>query len=80
MTEICSCGYPLKDAQYIKDELDHDHKSCPGCSKNSGHHVFYPIEEFHERNMGDGRVIVQSYCVSCRNRKPPILSPSFECP
>lgn len=31
MTEICSCGYPLKDAQYIKDELDHEHKSCPGC-------------------------------------------------
>lgn len=79
MTVNCVCGASLKYAQYFKDKFGNEHKTCPKCSQNAGHHVFYPIETFHERDMGDGRVIVQSHCSSCRSYLPPKEIPSFEC-
>lgn len=76
---VCSCGGRLDESQYCKDDFGNTFKSCPRCSNTSGHHVFYNIEEFGERNMGDGRIIAHSYCPSCRNYQGPSLIPAFEC-
>ena len=77
--EICTfCSLPLHRAQ----QVEHDgqtFKSCPKCSASAGYHVFYPIEDFGDRNMGDGRNIVQSWCSSCRNNADPVLAPAFTC-
>lgn len=79
MMGVCSCGGRLDESQYSTDSLGNRFKSCPRCSQISGHHVFYIIEEFGERDMGDGRVIVQPYCPSCRNYQERSLVPAFEC-
>lgn len=42
-------------------------KSCPSCSVAAGAPVFYPVEDFGLRAMGDGEFTVQSYCPKCRS-------------
>lgn len=41
-------------------------KTCPSCTRKQGVEFYRPIEKFGSRNMGDGVIIDQSYCVECR--------------
>lgn len=78
MDRCSSCSEPLRDSLY--EELEgQEYKSCPKCSADAGHHVFYRIEEFGDRDMGDGRHIVQSWCQACRSELKPSIPPSFTC-
>ncbi len=44
-----------------------DPTSCPNCEKVAkGHHGI--ISLFGLRNMGDGTIKVQSWCIECRNK------------
>lgn len=78
MSVPCShCGLPLHrsverylDGQYLK--------SCPKCSEQTGHHVFYRAEEFGERNM-DGIIRIQSWCRGCRSKHPYALDVIARC-
>ncbi|KAB7896427.1 hypothetical protein GA565_10775 [Rouxiella sp. S1S-2] len=79
MSGICSCNVRLDDSQYCIDSFGNTFKSCPRCSQISGHHVFYTTDEFGEKDMGDGRVLLQTYCPSCRSYKNRPLVPAFEC-
>ena len=74
----CSCGDPLNESvvmTYHGERL----KSCPHCSTRAGRHQFLSEAYFGTRDMGDGRVIVQSWCPECRSDLPE-PSPTAECP
>lgn len=78
MERCSSCSDPLRDSLHAEHE-GQEYKSCPKCSANAGYHIFYKIEEFGDRDMGDGRHIVQSWCQACRSDLKPTLQPSFTC-
>ncbi len=78
MNNQCSCSNQLNESQYI-DFNGATYKSCPSCSVREGHHVFYRFEDFGLRDMGDGRVLCQPWCPSCRNQQTPALIPAFSC-
>lgn len=78
MEDICSCGKPLRDAITLERD-DGVLKSCPECSGRAGRHVFYREDDFGTRDMGDGRVIPQSWCPTCRSDSIPSTRPAFEC-
>lgn len=64
--DVCSiCQQLLHDSVIIEKDGE-VFKSCPSCSGNAGTHVFYKYYDFGMRNMGDGRLIVQSWCPGCR--------------
>lgn len=64
--EVCArCGHSLHDSVIIEKDGE-VFKSCPSCSSKAGAHVFYKYDNFGMRNMGDGRFIVQSWCLGCR--------------
>lgn len=46
-----------------------EYKSCPACSAREGGSVFYPVEEFGERQIAPGEFTVQSWCPACRSGK-----------
>jgi hypothetical protein len=46
---------------------DDDVKSCPNCSVEAGHHVFYGYDDFGYR-MLNGHETLQSWCMACRSR------------
>lgn len=80
MSECCRCGLSLNESQYGLDDHGHRCKTCPGCSQRVGYHVFYRLEEFGMRDMGDGRgEIIQSYCRPCRSHSEDYLAPAFTC-
>lgn len=65
---ICeSCNTSLRDSMLALDAAGNQFKSCPRCSVNAGHHVFYRYDDFGIRDMGNGRHIVQSWCPGCRS-------------
>ena len=76
---VCStCQQSLHDSVVIERNGE-VFKSCPSCSSNAGIHVFYKYDDFGMRNMGDGRLIVQSWCQGCRlqdGMKPKLV---FKC-
>lgn len=72
------CKAPLNESLYALDN-GVEYKSCPRCSENAGHHIFYKSSYFGIRDMGDGRSIIQSYCPSCRAGQHPAIAPSFTC-
>ena len=75
----CSCKTDLRDSVCMT--LDGVRlKSCPNCSKRKGRHVFYLEEYFGYRNMGDGRVYIQSWRPECRAENPSTSTPKYECP
>lgn len=41
-------------------------KSCPRCSVRAGEFVYKSLAEFGERQMEDGRMLIQSWCTDCR--------------
>ena len=73
---VCDCS--LNESQ---DAVHNgiDYKSCPKCSADAGVHVFYQIEDFGYRDMGDGRNIVQSWCRACRGEVKPGIPPAYTC-
>lgn len=77
--EVCStCQQPLHDSVVIEKNGE-VFKSCPSCSSKAGTHVFYRYDEFGMRNMGDGRLIVQSWCPGCRLQNDFKPSSTFNC-
>lgn len=76
---ICNgCQRPLRES--IKFEQNGQiYKSCPECSGNAGHHVFYRLDDFGDRDMGNGRIIPQSWCPACRSDLLPLVSPALTC-
>ncbi len=78
MPDDCSCGEPLRES-VVMTVGSKRLKSCPECSGRAGHHVFYDEASFGVRNMGGGRVIVQSWCPACRGGMPPDGPAAFEC-
>ena len=43
-------------------------KSCPRCSVEKGELVFYPLDDYGERTLEDGKIVPQSWCRGCRNK------------
>ena len=74
----CSCGEPLRDSLVVRAG-DLLLKSCPECSHLRGHHVFFREDAFGFRDMGDGRVLIQSWCSDCRQGHRSIRRPEYEC-
>lgn len=64
------CHQRLSRSVYRRTESGRQEKSCPSCSKRLGRHVYYPVADFGERNMGNGNVLVQSWCGPCRGNSP----------
>lgn len=68
----CKCQGTVTDAQYllINDKV---YKSCPGCSKNCGEHVYYPCPEHfgttEKRITQNNPLGLQSHCSRCRAGK-----------
>lgn len=76
---ICSgCAKPLRGSIKII-QAGQVYKSCPECSGKVGYHVFYRLEDFGDRDMGDGRIIPQSWCPACRSDLLPLASPALTC-
>lgn len=59
----------LKHSHYYRDQKGAWYKSCPECSRRAGKLVWYRLDEFSHRTMGDGKVIPQSWCSPCRKGK-----------
>jgi len=80
MDGTCVCGRPLRESIY-STAIDSAaaSKSCPQCSATAGRHVFYQIEHFGQRDMGDGRVEIQSWCPACRAGVGPSNQPHYIC-
>jgi len=77
--EVCStCQQPLHDSVIIEKDGE-VFKSCPSCSSQAGTHVFYINDDFGMRNMGDGRYIVQSWCLGCRLKQKNTIKSFFSC-
>lgn len=76
--KICSCGTALRKSLSMEKE-GKNLKSCPRCSGKAGHHVFYDDRCFGQRNMGDGNIIIQSWCPECRRKKSSTIRPIHEC-
>lgn len=76
-----SCSQELTDSQIVRSSQPGDDviwKSCPNCSVLRGVHVYYDYEDFGFRDMGDDRVLIQSWCAPCRSAQAPV-TPSFVC-
>ncbi len=77
--DICStCQQSLHDS-VINEKDGGVFKSCPSCSSKAGTHVFYKHDAFGMRNMGDGRLIVQSWCPGCRLEDGVYPHKAFKC-
>ncbi len=74
----CSCGELLSESVPLTAGIERL-KSCPHCSTTAGHHVFYPEDTFGKRDMGNSRVIIQSWCSECRADQPVTQAAAYEC-
>ena len=66
---------PYKDSLWRvqlnpKTGKEEKHKSCPSCSKKAGQVVYHTESYFGERDMGNGKIEIQSWCPECRKDKP----------
>ena len=74
-----SCGVSLDESRYLDGMDSVRYKSCPECSRYYGLHAYSPLEAFGDRTMGDGSVIIQSWCHRCRSGEA-IGNPARFCP
>lgn len=61
---VCpTCGKAL-----VRSQRQGSLKSCPGCSRRRGRHVFYDDDSFGWRTpSATGVTIIQSHCKACRS-------------
>ena len=78
MSKCSHCVQSLEDSQTMATEPNRL-KSCPRCSQRAGHHVFYRETIFGTRDMGDGRIIIQSWCPECRSDQTSTRQPDYTC-
>jgi len=78
--EKCSCDELLNESITMTlTSKPQRLKSCPNCSTAAGHHVFYLEDTFGKRDMGDGRILVQSWCPECRVHRTVTQSAVYKC-
>ena len=72
MDYCVACNNDVTEAKYLMIETD-VYKSCPGCSKNAGEHIFYNCPEAFGRTVkritSYNPMGLQSHCGRCRANK-----------
>lgn len=78
MAQCFFCNEALNLSEVVVKGQD-EYKSCPNCSVQHGFHIFYRTGDFGNRNMGDGRIVIQSWCPDCRVKESVRRVPSSTC-
>ena len=64
----CPCGELLSISLGKTSPTGIPSKSCPECPRRAGHHVYYLLDQFGQRDCG-GSIFTQSWCKSCRGKQ-----------